>query len=529
MLLLNRVLTVSPGKPGSHQGKGWETVTAAAIEALVARGGPLVAVLWGRQAQSLAPHARRVPRVESAHPSPLSAHSGFFGSRPFSRANSLLVEAGRRPSTGGWHDRPATEPRVWTRYVAVGDSFTEGMSDPDPEIPDRYVGWADRLAVDLARYASDAGHQFGYANLAVRGRLLADIVGPQLDAALALEPDLVSIVGGGNDILRPSADVDALAGKLEDAVVRIRDDRGRRPHGHAVRPGRRAAGASHPRPGRGLRRPGLGHRPAARRPGSRPVEPGRPPRLADVGRRPHPHDRRGPSAGRPRGPLDARPRHRRVGLAYSAAGRGAGRRAERPWRATPAGPASTSRPGSSAGCAASPPATCSPPSAPRSPRSNGRTRDGPLRAVRHRRAAHRRGARDPRHRPRLRRQGAAAPRRDVVRRGPGPRPRPREAARRTRHPRDAPRGVRLRGNRRRRLRAGLPGDGGRRLRPPLARLGAGLAGDVRDPRLRQRGAEAGVAPGHGRGREAGLLRPHRAGRRLQPREYAHGRQARRLR
>ena len=115
------------------------------------------------------------------------------------------------------------EPRVWTRYVAVGDSFTEGMSDPDPEIPDRYVGWADRLAVDLARYASDAGHQFGYANLAVRGRLLADIVGPQLDAALALEPDLVSIVGGGNDILRPSADVDALAGKLEDAVVRIRD------------------------------------------------------------------------------------------------------------------------------------------------------------------------------------------------------------------------------------------------------------------------------------------------------------------
>ena len=115
------------------------------------------------------------------------------------------------------------EPRLWTRYVAIGDSFTEGMSDPDPEIPGRYVGWADRLAVDLARYASDAGHQFGYANLAVRGRLLADIVGPQLEAALALEPDLVSIVGGGNDILRPSADVDALAGRLEDAVIRIRE------------------------------------------------------------------------------------------------------------------------------------------------------------------------------------------------------------------------------------------------------------------------------------------------------------------
>jgi uracil-DNA glycosylase len=97
VLLLNRVLTVSPGKSGSHQGKGWETVTTAAIEALVARGGPLVAVLWGRQAQSLAPMLGGVPRVESAHPSPLSAHSGFFGSRPFSRANSLLVAAGGQP------------------------------------------------------------------------------------------------------------------------------------------------------------------------------------------------------------------------------------------------------------------------------------------------------------------------------------------------------------------------------------------------------------------------------------------------
>jgi lysophospholipase L1-like esterase len=114
-------------------------------------------------------------------------------------------------------------PRIWTRYVALGDSFTEGMSDPDPQVPGQYVGWADRLAVELARYASDAGQSFGYANLAVRGRLLADIVGPQLDAALALEPDLVSIVGGGNDILRPSVDVEKLAGRLEEAVVRIRE------------------------------------------------------------------------------------------------------------------------------------------------------------------------------------------------------------------------------------------------------------------------------------------------------------------
>jgi uracil-DNA glycosylase len=97
VLLLNRVLTVGPGRSGSHQGKGWETVTERAIEALVARGGPLVAILWGRQARSLAPLLRTVPRVESAHPSPLSAHSGFFGSRPFSRANDLLVAAGGRP------------------------------------------------------------------------------------------------------------------------------------------------------------------------------------------------------------------------------------------------------------------------------------------------------------------------------------------------------------------------------------------------------------------------------------------------
>jgi lysophospholipase L1-like esterase len=114
------------------------------------------------------------------------------------------------------------EPRVWSRYVAVGDSFTEGMSDLDPARPDSYIGWADRLAAHLAQEASRAGAGFGYANLAVRGRLLGDIAGRQVDAALALEPDLVSIVGGGNDILRPRADIDALAARLEDAVARIR-------------------------------------------------------------------------------------------------------------------------------------------------------------------------------------------------------------------------------------------------------------------------------------------------------------------
>ena len=97
VLLLNRVLTVAPGKPASHRGKGWETVTAAAITALVERGGPLVAILWGRDARNLVPHLPGIPAIESAHPSPLSAHSGFFGSKPFSRANDLLAQQGAAP------------------------------------------------------------------------------------------------------------------------------------------------------------------------------------------------------------------------------------------------------------------------------------------------------------------------------------------------------------------------------------------------------------------------------------------------
>ncbi|MBO1753597.1 uracil-DNA glycosylase [Allobranchiibius sp. CTAmp26] len=97
VLLLNRVLTVQPGKPASHRGHGWEEVTAAAIDALVARDQPLVAILWGRDARSLVPRLGRTPYVESAHPSPLSARNGFFGSRPFSRANTLLTEQGGAP------------------------------------------------------------------------------------------------------------------------------------------------------------------------------------------------------------------------------------------------------------------------------------------------------------------------------------------------------------------------------------------------------------------------------------------------
>ncbi|MGW4034500.1 uracil-DNA glycosylase [Streptomyces sp. NPDC004838] len=97
VLLLNRALTTAPRKPNAHQGKGWEEVTEQAIRALVARGRPLVSVLWGRNARNLRPLLGNLPAIESAHPSPMSADRGFFGSRPFSRANELLERQGASP------------------------------------------------------------------------------------------------------------------------------------------------------------------------------------------------------------------------------------------------------------------------------------------------------------------------------------------------------------------------------------------------------------------------------------------------
>lgn len=98
VMLLNRVLTVQLGNPGSHRGKGWEQFTQAAIEGLIDRvDEPLVAILWGKDAQSLEPMLADVPIIASAHPSPMSADRGFFGSRPFSRANDLLEELGSDP------------------------------------------------------------------------------------------------------------------------------------------------------------------------------------------------------------------------------------------------------------------------------------------------------------------------------------------------------------------------------------------------------------------------------------------------
>jgi uracil-DNA glycosylase len=97
VLLLNRSLTVAPGNPNSHQGKGWEPITERAITALAERGGPRVAILWGANARNLKPLLGDVPSIESPHPSPLSARRGFFGSKPFSRSNALLAEQGGEP------------------------------------------------------------------------------------------------------------------------------------------------------------------------------------------------------------------------------------------------------------------------------------------------------------------------------------------------------------------------------------------------------------------------------------------------
>lgn len=104
------------------------------------------------------------------------------------------------------------------RYVALGDSFTEGVGDADPARPNGVRGWADRVAEQFML----ADPKATYASLAIRGRLLGQIIDEQVDAALALKPNLVSIYGGGNDILRPSLDIDSLMARYDEANGRLR-------------------------------------------------------------------------------------------------------------------------------------------------------------------------------------------------------------------------------------------------------------------------------------------------------------------
>ncbi|WP_251858167.1 SGNH/GDSL hydrolase family protein [Herbiconiux sp. L3-i23] len=110
-----------------------------------------------------------------------------------------------------------TTVHPWQRYVAIGDSFTEGIGDPEPGSPGGHRGWADRVAEVLARDTPD----FAYANLAVRGKLLAQIVAEQIDPAIALKPDLITISAGGNDVIRPGTEPDALARQFGAALERL--------------------------------------------------------------------------------------------------------------------------------------------------------------------------------------------------------------------------------------------------------------------------------------------------------------------
>ncbi|MFD2027806.1 SGNH/GDSL hydrolase family protein [Promicromonospora aerolata] len=120
-------------------------------------------------------------------------------------------------------DVAATAPVRWERYIAMGDSFTEGLWDPYPDAPDVQRGWADNLAAVLSARRIAAGETpLEYANLAIRGRKLRPVIAEQLDVTIDARPDLVSLVAGGNDILRASADVEAISAALEDAVVVLR-------------------------------------------------------------------------------------------------------------------------------------------------------------------------------------------------------------------------------------------------------------------------------------------------------------------
>lgn len=113
-----------------------------------------------------------------------------------------------------------TPQHPWTRYVAIGDSFSEGIGDPEPASPGGFRGWADRVAEVLAESTKD----FAYANLAIRGRLLQQIIDEQIEPALELGPDLITISAGGNDIIRPGTDPDEIASRVDGAIERLRSN-----------------------------------------------------------------------------------------------------------------------------------------------------------------------------------------------------------------------------------------------------------------------------------------------------------------
>jgi lysophospholipase L1-like esterase len=135
-------------------------------------------------------------------------------------SSSLLSGKGEAGPAGGRTVVDVTVQHPWSRYVAIGDSFTEGIGDPEPASPGGHRGWADRVAEVLADRTDD----FAYANLAVRGRLLQQIIDTQIEPALELRPDLVTISAGGNDVIRPGTDPDEITERVEGAVTRLARD-----------------------------------------------------------------------------------------------------------------------------------------------------------------------------------------------------------------------------------------------------------------------------------------------------------------
>src|SRR5690606_33849382 len=157
--------------------------------------------------------------IVRARPASRSVTTGSHA--PLSRVNHEFLAGMQSTGAvvgGAWHAWGMTAAHPWSRYVAIGDSFTEGIGDPEPRSIGGHRGWADRVAEVLA----DTDHDFAYANLAVRGRLLQQIIDGQLDEALSLQPDLISVSAGGNDIIRPGTDPDEVASRMESLVERLR-------------------------------------------------------------------------------------------------------------------------------------------------------------------------------------------------------------------------------------------------------------------------------------------------------------------
>ena len=221
------------------------------------------------------------------------------------------------------HDGAMTPQHPWSRYVAIGDSFTEGIGDPEPRSPGGHRGWADRVAEVL----SDQTEDFAYANLAVRGRLLQQILDEQVEPALELHPDLITVSMGGNDVIRPGTDPDDIAARFDVGIERLSSQGATVVMFNGPDIGMTPGARPRPRQGRDLQREPAHGRAEARRDRRRHVVAARADRPADVGARPPALLARRAPDDRPHGAARAQRRER------SRAVRRPNRCREQTWRA----------------------------------------------------------------------------------------------------------------------------------------------------------------------------------------------------